>query len=472
MEKILSTMADFLWGLPLVILVIGSGLFFTIGSGFFQFRKFGFIIKNTFGSIFNSDSNEKGIVSPFQAVSMALASTIGVGNIAGVASAVALGGPGAVFWMWVAALVGMMTKMVEVTLAVHYREVNSDGTTYGGPTYYIKKGLGIERGVKWWKIPAAIFIFGMFFVIFISLQSYTVAESFESTFGIPMMATGSVYVILTYLVLFGGIKRIAQMASKVVPLMAAFYIFGGLFIIFKNIGNVIPSFGLIFYGAFHPMAAVGGFAGTALAATIRRGVSRSVYSNEAGFGTAPMAHATARAKSPVDQGMWGVFEVFVDTILVCTITALVVLTTGVWSSGASGATLTLQAFESGLGYPGRVFLSVGIFIFAWTTSTGLWTYAETILRFMFGESKIKEQIVLAIRYIYPLSQYAMIILAVTAGLPPAIMWLFADVMTGLPTFVNIFVCVALSGAFFKLIKDYESKLKKSDTVSGTRALEE
>ncbi|WP_186429617.1 sodium:alanine symporter family protein [Clostridium sp. BSD9I1] len=462
MGNLLSTLADFLWGLPLIILVIGSGLFFTIGSGFFQFRKFGFIMKNTFGAMFKSDSNnEKGIVSPIQAVSIALASTIGVGNIAGVASAIATGGPGAVFWMWVAAFVGMMTKMVEVTLAVHYREVNPDGSAFGGPMYYIKKGLGIERGVKWWKLLAGIFIFGMFFVIFISLQSYTVAESFESTFGIPMIVTGTIYVVLTYLVLFGGIKRIAEMASKVVPLMTGFYLIGGLLIILMNIENVVPAFQLIFHAAFKPMAAVGGFGGAALSAVIKRGVSRSVYSNEAGFGTAPMAHATAKVKSPIDQGLWGTFEVFVDTIIVGTMTSLVILTTGVWSSGASGATLTLTAFESTLGYPGRVLLNVAIFIFAWTTSTGQWTYAESILRFMFGESEKNEQIVKVIRYIYPLSQYAMVLLAVTVGLPPKTMWLFADVMTALPTFINVLTCVALSGVFFKLLKDYESKLRNN-----------
>lgn len=465
MENILSMLDDLLWGMPLIVFVIGSGLFFTIGSGFFQFRRFGFIMNNTFGKMFSKSSdNEKGIVPPFQAVSMALASTVGVGNIAGVSSAVALGGPGAVFWMWVAALVGMMTKMVEVTLAVHYREENPDGSTYGGPTYYMKKGLGIERGVKWWKLPVAIFIFGMFFYTFISLQSYTVAESFQSTFGIPMLVTGTVYVVLTYLVLFGGIKRIASMASKTVPLMAAFYILGGLIIIFKNAGNIVPAFELIFKGAFTPTSATGGFAGVAIGKAMRTGVARSVYSNEAGFGTAPMAHATAKTKSAIDQGMWGTFEVFVDTIIVCTMTALVIITSGLWSSGASGATLALKAFESGLGYPGRVLLSAAIFIFAWTTSTGIWTYAETILRFMFGESKIKEQIVLAIRYIYPLAQYSMIILAVTIGLPPKIMWIFADLMCAVPTFINIAVCVALSGTFFKLLKDYESKMEKRDAA--------
>lgn len=460
MDKILSTLADFLWGLPLIIVVIGAGLYFTIGSGFFQIRRFGYIMKNTFGMMFSkAESNAKGIVSPFQAVTMALASTIGVGNIAGVASAIAVGGPGAIFWMWVAALVGMMTKMVEVTLAVHYREVNPDGSTYGGPTYYMKKGLGLERGVKWWKLLAAIFIFGMFFVIFISLQSYTVAESFESTFGIPMLVTGTIYVILTYMVLFGGIKRIAEMAVRVVPFMAAFYIIGGLIIVFMNIGEVIPAFQMIFAYAFKPMAAVGGFGGAAISVAIRKGVSRSVYSNEAGFGTAPMAHATAKAKSAIDQGLWGTFEVFVDTILVCTITALVILTTGAYTTGASGASLTLSAFELSLGYFGRVILSAAIFIFAWTTSTGQWTYAETILRFMFGESKQNEKIVKVMRYIYPLSQYGMVVLAVTVGLPPATMWLFADVMTALPTFINIFTCVALSGVFFKLLKDYERNLK-------------
>lgn len=222
MELLLKSLSSFLWGTPLIVTVIGVGLYFTIGSRFFQFRRFGHIMKNTFGQMFKKDSdNATGILTPFQAVSVALAGTIGVGNIAGVASAVALGGPGAVFWMWIAALVGMINKMVEVTLAVHYRDEEADGSTYGGPTYYMEKGLGEERNVTWWKVPAVLFSIGIFFSLFITLQSYTVAEAIESTFKIPMLVTGFIYAILMYIILFGGIKRIGRMAELVVPFMSA-----------------------------------------------------------------------------------------------------------------------------------------------------------------------------------------------------------------------------------------------------------
>lgn len=435
------------------------GLYFTIGSRFFQFRRFGHIMKNTFGQMFKKDSdNATGILTPFQAVSVALAGTIGVGNIAGVASAVALGGPGAVFWMWIAALVGMINKMVEVTLAVHYRDEEADGSTYGGPTYYMEKGLGEERNVTWWKVPAVLFSIGIFFSLFITLQSYTVAEAIESTFKIPMLVTGFIYAILMYIILFGGIKRIGRMAELVVPFMSAFYILGGLIIIFRNLGNLGPSLALIFKSAFNPLSALGGFGGATMALALRTGVARAVYTNEAGWGTAPMAHATAKTKDPVKQGMWGAFEVFVDTILVCTITALVIIVTGEWSSGASGATLTLNAFEKGFGMTGRILVTTGIFLFGWTTSTGWWTYCETLLRQLLrNKPETKDKLLCIIKYLYPIPPYLMIILAVTLGLPPAIIWLFGDVITAIPTFINLLTALALSGTFFKLLRDYEAR---------------
>lgn len=466
MQNILIKMSGFLWGLPLIVVLLGVGLYFSVGSRFFQFRKFGTIMKHTLGQIFKKNNNqEKGILTPVQAVSIALAGSIGVGNIAGVASAIALGGPGAVFWMWIAALFGMINKMVEVTLAVHYRDENVDGTTFGGPTYYMEKGLGKEKGISWWRVPAVIFSIGIFISLFITLQSYTVAEAIQTTFEIPMLVTGFVYMILMYLVLFGGIKRIGKMAEIVVPIMTTFFLLGGLVVIFKNISNLIPSFGLIFKSAFTPMSAVGGFGGVTVIAALRTGFARSVYSNEAGWGTAPMAHATAKTDHPISQGMWGSFEVFVDTILVCTFTALVIIITGEWSSGLSGANLTLTAFENAFGFGGRVFLAIGIFIFGWTTSTGWWTYGETILRHLLRDKdQSRERTLKIIRLIYPIPPFLMIIFAVSTGLPPKIIWLFADVITALPTFVNVITIFLLSGTFFKLLRDYESKELKYSKV--------
>ena len=346
MEAFLTTLSGYLWGLPLICTAVFTGIYFTVGSRFFQFRKFGLIMKNTFSQAFKkSEKKEKGILTPFQAICVALAGTIGTGNIAGVASAVALGGPGSVFWMWISGLFGMITKMVECTLAVHYREEMPDGSTYGGPTYYMEKGLGKEKGFKAWPVLAVIFGIGIACSMVITLQSYSVAEAAESTFNIPMLVTGAVYMVLMYVAIYGGIKNIGKIAEMIVPIMSGIFLIGGLAVLIRNAGNIIPSLGLIVKSAFTPTAAVGGFAGAGVRLAVRQGFARAVFSNEAGWGTAPMAHATAKTNEPVKQGMMGAFEVFVDTMVVCTMTALCIVVTGEWSSGASGATLTLNAFQ-------------------------------------------------------------------------------------------------------------------------------
>lgn len=457
-QQFLETLAGLLWGKPLIYSVLFVGLFYTIASGFWQFRHFGYVLKNTFGKMFSKGTSDTGILTPFQAVSVALAGTIGVGNIAGVASAVALGGPGAVFWMWLCGLVGMITKMVEVTLAVHYRDKNPDGSAYGGPTYYMEKGLGIERGFKYWKIPAVIFGAGLFMTFFITLQCYSVAEAVGNTFNIPLIGVGLFYIILTYLVIFGGIKKIGEVSSYVVPFMALFYILGGLWIILSNIPAAIEGIKLIIGGAFSGTAAVGGFAGATVAKAMQMGVARSIYSNEAGWGTAPMAHSTAKTDHPVRQGIWGIFEVFMDTIVVCTITALTIVVTGAWTSGESGATLALTAFESGIGYFGRAIVAVGIFLFGWTTTTGWYAYYEIILRHLLkGKESIQKAILTGYKYLYPIPGFLMVVFAVTTGLPPAIIWLLADIASAIPVFVNVIVILVLAPRFFELLRDFNAR---------------
>ncbi|MGB9813815.1 MAG: alanine/glycine:cation symporter family protein [Thermovenabulum sp.] len=464
MEKFLETLSGLLWGKPLIYTVLFVGLFFTIGSGFWQFKNIGYILKNTLGKIGIKSEGQEGILTPFQAVSVALAGTIGVGNIAGVASAIAVGGPGAVFWMWVCALVGMMTKMVEVTLAVHYRDKNPDGSTYGGPTYYMEKGLGIERGFKYWKPLAVLFGVGIFSTFFITLQNYTVCEAINTTFKIPMLIVGLVYIILTYIVILGGIKKVGEVSSYVVPFMALFYIIGGLFIILSRFSDALNGIALIFKSAFSGTAAVGGFAGATISKAMQMGVARSIYSNEAGWGTAPMAHSTAKTDHPVRQGLWGAFEVFMDTIVVCSITALVIITTGMWSSGASGASLTLSAFEKGLGFFGKIVVTIGIFLFGWSTTTGWYAYYEIILRhLMKGKEGFQKTILTIYKYLYPIPGFLMVVFAVTTGLPPAIVWLLADVTSAVPTFVNLIVILILAPRFFELLHDFNAREFKDKT---------
>lgn len=467
-QKYLEILSGFLWGKPLIYTVLFVGLFFTVGSGFWQFRHIGYILKNTFGKMWGKAESKEGILTPFQAVSIALASTIGVGNIAGVASAIALGGPGAVFWIWVCALVGMMTKMVEVTLAVHYRDKNPDGSTYGGPTYYMEKGLGAERGFKYWKLLAVLFGLGIFSTFFITMQQYSVAESVNTTFKIPMMGVGIFYVLLVYIVILGGIKQIGKVASYVVPFMAVFYVVGGFYIIFSRFPSTVDGLTMIFKSAFNGTAAVGGFAGAAFAKAMQMGVARSIYSNEAGWGTAPMAHSTAMTDHPVRQGLWGAFEVFMDTIVVCSITALVIVTTGEWSSGVSGASLTLNAFEKGVGFFGKVIVTVGIFMFGWTTTVGWYAYYEIILRHLLRDKdNIKNAILKIYTYLYPIPGFLMIVFAVTTGLPPAIVWLLADVTTAIPTFVNLIVILFLAPRFFELLRDFNAKEFGHKNAKGT-----
>lgn len=462
--ELFEKIVDLLWGPPLLILMTVTGLYFTVRSGFFQFAKFGHVMKKTFGSMLIKEDKNKdvdtseGLLSSFEAISVAIGGSVGVANIGGVSTAIAVGGPGAVFWMWMSALMGMVLKMVEATLAVYYRSRDEKGIPFGGPTYYMEKGLGEERGFKAWGVLAFIFGAGIFSTFFLTLQNYTVSEAVGNTFGINLIVISVIYVISVYLIIGGGIPSLGRAAAKIVPLMCLFYVIGGLIIILKNITELPLAFKLIFEGAFTGTAAVGGFAGVGTTQALRLGMARAVYSNEAGWGTSPMIHATARVKHPVEQGLWGVFEVFVDTIIVCSITALVVIMTGQWSSGLDGATLALSAFELGLGKIGRVIIAVSIFLLGLSTTTGWYAYYEVLLRHLFGDkSKIKDKILNIYRWAYPIPGMLLVILAVMGELPGATVWLIADFSSAVPTFVNVFAILVLSPVFFKLVKDYKSR---------------
>ncbi|WP_432667457.1 amino acid carrier protein [Wukongibacter baidiensis] len=452
---------DILWGLPLILLILAVGIFFTVITGFFQFRYFGYAMKQAYKKFFKSNDTEKdsGAISPFEALSIAIGATVGVGNIGGVASAIAIGGPGAVFWLWVAGLLGQIIKVVEISLAVHYRTKDEDGKTFGGPTYYMRKGLGEEKNFKLLsKVLAFIFIFGFGVGFFITMQNYTVSEAVSSTFDMSMVTVSVVYTILLYLMISGGLSSLGRIAAKLVPFMCAFYILGGIFIILKNISHLPGTLGLIFNSAFSGTAALGGFAGAAFTQVIKVGMSRAVFSNEAGWGSSPMIHASAKTDHPVRQGLLGIFEVFIDTIVICSITSLAIVITGEWSSGVSGAALTLSAFEHGLGSLGRIILTIGILLFGVTTSSGLYAQIEVLLRYILGNnSKSTDKILTFYKWAYPIPGLALVIFAVMKELPGTSVWLFADMSTALPIFANILALLILSPKFLTLLKDYKAR---------------
>lgn len=452
---------DYLWGMPLVIIILVIGFYITVRSGFFQITGFKTAMSHAINSILGKDKSggkEAGVVSPFEAMSVALGTTIGVGNIGGVATAIAIGGPGAIFWMWIAALCGLIVKVAEITLAVYYRSKDKNNEAYGGPNYYIKKGIGQEKKMPVLaKILSFIFAFGFLTGYFINIQTYTVAEAVANTFDFSMVAVAVFYTIVLYMMISGGVSSLGRIAAKLVPFMCIFYLVGGIVIIFKNISELPGAIGLIFGSAFTGTAAAGGFVGATFAQAIKLGMSRSVFSNEAGWGSAPMIHASAKVDHPIKQGLMGIFEVFVDTFVICSITALVVIMTGEWSNGLDGATLTLSAFETGLGRPGRIILAVGVFLFGVTTSSGVYAQIEVVVRYLIGDTPKKNAILNFYKWTYPIPSLLMVIIAVYYGFPGATLWIFSDASTALPIFANIIALFILFPKFKELLQDYKSR---------------
>lgn len=457
MFEFLQILRNFIWGVPLIALIVGTGIIFTILTKAFQIRYLDKIIKIPF----TKDSHlkeEQGIISPFQAVSIAIGAAVGVGNIGGVATAIAVGGPGALFWMWIAAIMGMIIKMAEVTLAVYYRKTNSLGETYGGPTYYMEQGLGVEKKFKYWKIIAIVFGCGFSVTAFITLGNYNTADAVASTFNVPILVPSFIYAFTIFIFTMKGIKGLGKIAAKLVPFLCIFYVGIGLVIITKNVGELPNILKLVFSDAFTGTAAIGGFTGVAFSEVIRLGFARAVYSNEAGWGTSPKIHATAKTSHPIRQGMLGAFEVFTDTMIVCTITALVILVTGEWQSGVSGAALTLNAFETVMGKGGRAVLTIGIFFLGVTTGGGWYSYFEILFRHLLGEtSKTKEKILKIYRTLYSVPGFLMVLYIVLAERPGKEVWLFADLATGIPTFVNVAVILVLAPKFIQLLNDYKAR---------------
>ncbi len=442
----------FVWGPPMLILLVGTGVYLTFRTNFFAITKLGYVLKETLMKMFQKGQGGEGEITPFQAVATALAATVGTGNIAGVATAIAIGGPGAIFWMWVSAIFGMTTKFAEVVLSIQYREKTEDGRFIGGPMYYIANGL---KGMKWLAYVFAFFGALAAFGIGNMVQSNSIAASLEVTFGLPKLVTGLVIAAAVAVVIIGGLKRIATVTEKLVPVMAAFYIIGGLVIIIINAAHVPEAFGLIFGSAFTGSAAIGGFAGSVMKEAMKRGVARGVFSNEAGLGSAPIAHAAATTDHPVRQGLWGVFEVFMDTIIICSITALAIITSGVWSSGETGAALTTQAFSTGLpGTWGGIIVSIGILLFAFSTLLGWSYYGERCAEFLLGPKVIM---------VYRIIWIPFVVIGAIGGLE--FLWDLADTLNGLMAIPNLIGILGLSGVVIKLTKDFFDNQYKSEKLA-------
>lgn len=472
MFALFESLTNWLWGLPLLIVILVTGIYLTVRTGFFQFTHFGYIVKNMFKKESRDGGGDDGKnLTPFQAISVAIGGTVGVSNMSGVATAIATGGPGALFWLWIAALLGMVIKMAEVTLAVYYREKQPDGEYLGGPTYYMQKGLGEEKKLPFWRIFVILFGGCIFMTWFITLQNFTVSEAVGSTFNLPYIVPSIIYVLAIYVIIIGGIKKVGVIASYLTPMMCSLYIIGAIIIIILNIPALPATFGMIFKGAFTTQAAVGGFMGAGVATAMRLGFARSVYSNEAGWGTSPMIHASAKTDHPVKQGLMGAFEVFMDTIVVCTMTGLVVIVTGYWNSGLQGSELTLTAFESVMGPVARALIALSIFLFGLTTSTGWFTYYSVILKhWLKGNKKILAVAEKIFILGTPLWGMLVTILTVFGNGTPAQLWVIADFTTVFPTFVNVATLFILSGTFVKLLKDYKARYLGKGKVDENFAL--
>ena len=455
-EAVNSVVNNFIWGVPAMICIIGVGLYLSIRTRFLQIRKFPYAMKVTLGRMMKKKEASDGALTPFQAVCTALAATVGTGNVAGVAGAIAIGGPGAVFWMWISALLGMCTKFAEVTLAVHFRETNAQGDLVGGPMYYIKNGLD-----KKWHFLAYLFAaFGVLAVFGTgnATQVNTITTAIDSALSsfnvLPADAVklvnliiGVALAIIIALILIGGIKRIGNVTSKLVPFMAIMYIVLALGVIFFHIKSVPAVFASIIEGAFHPASVTGGVVGSFFM-SMKKGVSRGIFSNEAGLGTGSIAHACADTKKPVKQGFFGIFEVFVDTIIICTMTALVILCSGVPVNygEAAGAELTISGFTAVYGSWVSVFTAVAMCCFAFSTIIGWGLYGTRCIEFLFGSRSNMPFMVL-----YSLTA----IVGATMNL--GLMWSIAETFNGLMVIPNLIAVFLLSGVVVKMTKEYFAK---------------
>ncbi len=433
------------WGIPMLVLILGTGLYLSAGLRAMPLRR----LVYGFRMLWRGRREQgQGDITPFNALMTSLSATIGTGNIAGVGTAIAIGGPGALFWMWMTALVGMATKYAEAVLAVRYREVDENNNHVGGPMYYIRNGLG--KNWAWLAVAFAIFGALAGFGIGNMVQANSVADALESKFAVPYWMTGTVMAILVGLVLIGGIRWIAQVAGKLVPFMAAAYLLGGLIVLGLNITEVPAAFMTIVEQAFTPTAGVGGFAGASVMIAIQMGVARGIFSNEAGLGSAPIAHAAAETDSPVRQGTIAMLGTFIDTIIICTITGLVIVVSGAWTSGETGASLSAMAFGNELPGSGAYVVTLGLAIFAFTTILGWSVYGERCVEYLFG-----------VHAIIPFRLLWVAAIPVGAMVKLSVVWLVADTLNAMMAIPNLIALLLLSPIVFKVTREYFAARAKS-----------
>ncbi|MCI7678519.1 MAG: sodium:alanine symporter family protein [Streptococcus orisratti] len=442
MYQILSSMDSFVWGPPLLVLLVGTGIYLSARLGLLQVFKLPRALK----LIFTAESKGQGDISSFAALATALAATIGTGNIVGVATAIKLGGPGALFWMWVAAFFGMATKYSEGVLAIKYRTKDANGEVAGGPMYYIVNGLG-----KHWKPLAIVFsIFGVMVALLGSgtfTQVNSITESLNNAFGLPATIVSIILAVIVAIIIFGGIQSISKVAEKIVPFMAIIYILAALIVLIFNAGNILPSIALILKSAFTGQAATGGFAGATMMIAIQSGIARGVFSNESGLGSAPIAAAAAKTEEPVEQGLVSMTGTFIDTIIVCTLTGLAIIVTGGWSSNLNGATLTQHAFATVFGNFGVFALTISLVLFAFTTILGWGYYGERCFEFLFGTHAI------------PVYRLIFVLMVALGGfLKLELIWVLADIVNGLMAIPNLVALLGLSPIIIKETKRYFSQL--------------
>ncbi len=477
-----------LWNKYFAIMFLLLGLFLTIGTGFFQFRRFGDIFYNTLGGLFRKNKKvRESKVSSFGAFASALGGTVGNGNIAGVASAIAIGGPGALFWMWMAALVGMVTKMSEIVLTQHYKQRYEDGSSYGSAAYYIQKGLVEGKGWKWCKVLSLIFTVTMIGAFYFAPGPYTIVEALQSAFklsGTTAIFCAIFYTGICYVIVLGGIPRIVKFAERAVPVMVLCYLSAGVLIIVKDIPAAIAGIKSIFYYAFQPYAAVGGFAGVTVMKVVQVGVARSVYSNEAGWGSSPIIHAAVDVDHPGRQGLWGAMEVFMDTMVVCTITGLMVIITGAWQTGRGGAGSVGEALGIAFGGYAPHMLAFFMIIFSLTTTTGWFSYLESLIVYCVQNKPHEERMkyVKFVRYTGPMVPLCVSMFFFYHGTVPSVVWMMLDIQSALPVYVNVIALTLLSPVIFRLVKEFETdylnpekaarQAAKAAAKSGAKATDE
>ncbi|NQG98190.1 sodium:alanine symporter family protein [Streptococcus suis] len=444
MLELMQHINDFVWGPPLLLLLVGTGVYFTLRLGVFQVSK----LPTAFRLIFSSDQSGQGDVSSFAALCTALAATVGTGNIVGVATAITTGGPGALFWMWVAAFFGMATKYAEGFLAIKYRTKDANGQVAGGPMHYITLGMGQK-----WKPLAVFFAISGVLVALLGMGTFSqvnsIASSMSASFGLAPQLVSIVTAISIAFFIFGGIEKISDISTKIVPFMAILYILASVTVLALHWEQLLPTLGLVFKSAFTPAAAVGGFAGATVQQAIQRGIARGVFSNESGLGSAPIAAAAAKSDNPVEQGLISMTGTFIDTLIICNLTGLSILVTGKWAvEGLAGAPLTQAAFASVFGQPGALALTISLVLFAYTTILGWSYYGERCIEFLFGTKSILP---------YRLVFVAMV--ALGGFLKLDLIWTIADIVNGLMALPNLIALLALSPVIIKETRQYFTKKK-------------